>query len=284
MSTTAESVDRGTKEGPLVLTESQSDGPDWGTQFPGKQPTDDSTSFGDANKFLASLEDNNSFVSTETNETEKFQLKPVFSWSTKAHPVDAQEEKVIEKEAASPSKDREAIKREAYEDLATSLRLVSKVKSHARQKIEGYKLTREEKRELQMQLLLEERSRSLIKAPVVKFENVPVTGEPGSNAATDNKEAELSLPSRPRITFCPRKEISGSKGKQLNTRTSERVDGKTFLGHVFGQLGMNDGGSELSDSSDNSDSGIGSGKGSRAWKLRQRDDQTGEESEREEEF
>ncbi|KAG6826946.1 hypothetical protein H0H92_013800 [Tricholoma furcatifolium] len=266
----------------------QSDGPDLGANTPTDLDAEDSLSYEDV-KGVLDIDNENSFVSANSDQTEKFQLKPVFTWASEVDLVDAREQRNLNgNEAASPNEDRDAKKREAYEAFAASMNVMSNFRLQARKKMEGYKLTPEEKREILAQLLLEEGGKGLAKEPVVKFEESFVLNgtEKEDNAGTPTTDTKITSESRRSVEPMSQsledkldKMTTRTKAKKTGTtRTSERIDGNTFLGHVFGQMRM-DGDSGPEDSSDDEDGHKDHRKGKDMRGTRLPAEQSGEESE-----
>ncbi|KAG6810504.1 hypothetical protein H0H92_011575 [Tricholoma furcatifolium] len=285
------------KDGPLAVTETKSDGPDLGSKNPTERDTENSVSLEDI-KGLLDVENENSFVSMNSDKTESFPLKPVFTWASEVELADARGKKALNSEVAtSPKEDRDAEKREAYEEFVASMNVMSNFRVQARKKLEKYRLTREEKRELMAQLLLEEGDRGLSEGPVVKFDesfvlNEAETGDTdetvkrSKTTSEDRSSAEpMSVSFEEKIdkmtSKVSEKAKEPEKGK-VTTRTSERVDGNTFLGHVFGRMGRG-GGSDPEDSSSDEDSnGGGAGRRLPEQRPHRRTDQSGDESEHDE--
>ncbi|KAG6809659.1 hypothetical protein H0H92_015293 [Tricholoma furcatifolium] len=286
------------KDRPLAVTRTKSDGPDLGPKSPTDGDIENSVSFEDV-KGLLEVDNDNSFVSLDSDKTESFPLKPVFTWASEVELADARDKRNLDAGLATSSKeDREAEKKEAYEEFVASMNVMSNVRVQARKKLEKYKLTPEEKRELMAQLLLEEGGRGLSEGPVVKFDESFVLNDPEIGDINKRPGKGTKLLSEDRSSVEPMSssfkgkidkitsKIKGGSAKEIEkgrttTRTSERVDGNTFLGHVFGRMG-NGGHLDPEDSSDDGDSNRGeNGKPAPAWEPRRAIEQSGDESERE---
>ncbi|KAG6809124.1 hypothetical protein H0H92_001467 [Tricholoma furcatifolium] len=286
------------KDGPLAITRKKSDGPDLGAKNPVDVDVENSVSFEDV-KDMLDVENENSFVSMNSDKTESFPLKPVFTWASEVELADARDKRNSDTiTAVNPKEDRDAKKREAYEEFVASMNVMSNFRIQAKKKLEKYKLTRAEKKELMAQLLLDEGGRSLEEEPVVKFEESFVLNETSEENDEESPNGSSKLSSEDRRSVEPmstsfeekinkmtsrvKTENGEPEQRKGSTRTSERVDGKTFLGHVFGKLGKG-GDSDPEDSSDDGKDDYDRDKANKPEKKYRREiEQSGDETEPEE--